>query len=89
MNDSMQHQVVIPLVPAPVAFFALMFGLMMGMMIGLKKAMIGDECGAGMMRHKMMGMGWMHHHHCDGMPQCTCGGGSEGAVRSWENPVSE
>ena len=93
MNGSMQHQVVIPLVPAPVAFFALMFGLMMGMMIGRKRAMMhgmmGDECGGGVMRHKMMGMGGMHHHHGDGMPQCTCGGGSEGAVRSWEHPVSE
>jgi len=94
VNDSMQHQVLIPLVPAPVAFFALMFGLMMGVMIGRKTATMhgmhaGDACGPGMMRGKMMGMGGMHHHHGDGMPQCTCGEGGQGADRSWEHPVSE
>ena len=93
MNDSMQHQVFVPLVPAPVAFFALMFGLVIGMTLGRKKAMMhgryGGECCGGMTHGKMMGMGGMHHHHGDGMPQCMCGEGDEGAARSWEHPASE
>jgi hypothetical protein len=100
MNGSMQHQVDIPLIPA---FLAFMCGLMMGVMIGRRKAMMhgmqgGGECGGGMMRHKMMGpmgmMGMMgpmgmHHHHGDGMPQCTCGEGGESAGHGREHKPSE
>ncbi len=91
-----EQQVGIPLIPAPVAFFAMMFGLMMGIMIGRKKSMMhgqgmgmmhgagmGGECGGGdwMMRKKMMGkMGMHHHHHGYGMPECKCGGGSQAAA---------
>jgi len=94
VNGSMQHQVLVPFVPAPVVFLAVMFGLMTGVMIGRKAAMMhgmhaGDACGPRMMHRKMMGMGGMHHHHGDGMPQCTCGEGGQGAGRSWEHPVSE
>ena len=83
MGHGGEHQMAIPLVPAPVAFFAMMFGLAIGIVIGHKKSMMhgmgrGMGCadaarGDWAARKKMMG-GWSgHHHHGDGMPACGCG----------------
>jgi hypothetical protein len=86
MSHGDDHQMTIPLIPAPVAFFAMMFGLAIGIMIGHKKSMMhgmgpgriggmgcGDAWGDWAARKKMMG-GWSgHHHHGDGMPACGCG----------------
>jgi hypothetical protein len=78
------HPIGVPLIPAPMAFVAMLFGMMMGVMIGRQKAMMSGmgtgmsgACGgdAWMMRKKkMMGMGMMgmHHHHGEG-PACGCG----------------
>lgn len=89
-----EHQIGIPLIPAPVAFFAMVFGLMIGVMIGRKAAIMhgvepGMSCGTGewdhwAMRKKMMSKMAAHHHHGDGMPVCGCGGedGSRAAERT-------
>jgi len=98
MNGSMRHEFGVPLIPAPVAFFALMFGLMLGVGIGRRKAMMygmhgGGKCGGAMMRPKMMicmmGPMGMHHHHGDGTPQCTCGERGEGAGHGRERTEAE
>lgn len=77
--DTGAHHGGIPLVPAPVACFAMIFGLMMGLMVGRMKGRRhgmgpGAWCGGDWpMRDKMMA----HHHHGEGMPACRCGGGKE------------
>jgi hypothetical protein len=92
MNGSMRCGP--PLIPAPVAFCALMFGFMLGLMIGRHRSMMHgmdtDEgrCGGGwMMRKKMMDMMGTHHHHGHGMPQCTCGESSD-VVGEEHEPVA-
>jgi hypothetical protein len=58
----------VPLIPAPMAFFALLVGLMIGVMIGKKKSMMhgmgpgmmhgmGSEMGCGPQQGMMPGMG--------------------------------
>lgn len=51
------HDMRVPLIPAPMAFFAMIMGVMIGIMIGKKKAMMHDM-GSGMMHG--MGQGMMH-----------------------------
>ena len=78
-----EHQISIPLIPAPVALFAMVLGLMIGVMIGRKKSMMhGTDSGMGGdwdMRRKMMGNMASHHHHGDGMQACGCGCGHDAA----------
>ncbi len=72
MDDSFHYPAGIPLIPAPFAFFALMFGLMLGIGIGRRRAIMhgagmqgmhgmhgGGECGGPMMMRKKMMMGGM------------------------------
>lgn len=95
----------IPLIPAPVAFCALMFGLMVGIMIGRKKSMMhgggmgmmhahgmSGECGGGdwTTRKRMMGrMAMHHHHHGYGMPECRCDEGGGSAAERAQHPETE
>lgn len=72
----------VPLIPAPMAFMALLFGVMIGVMIGHRKAamrgMGGMGMGAGMGGgwHGMGGMG-MGHGMGMGKDMGRCGGGGE------------
>lgn len=80
------HDMVVPLIPAPAAFVAMMFGFMIGVMIGRKKKMMhgmgshmawgGGSWGDWAERKKMMGMTYAHHHHGEGTPPCSCGQGA-------------
>lgn len=89
-----QHQTAMPLIPAPMAFFAMMFGLAIGVMIGRKKAMMhGMHPGMmhGMGRSPCCGdegwgdwaarkkmMGGWSGHHHHGDGMPACGCGYEG-----------
>jgi hypothetical protein len=86
------HPMDIPLVPAPMVFFAMLFGVMIGVMIGRQKSMMHDM-GPGMhhgwgdweQRKKMMGMMASHHHHGEGTPACRC----DEAAATDEGPKAE
>jgi hypothetical protein len=92
MSHGSEHEMSIPLIPAPVAMVAMMVGLAIGIVIGHKKSMMHgmggwsrggghDSWGEWAARKRMMG-GWSgHHHHGDGKPPCGCGheGYGEGA----------
>ena len=83
------HQYGIPLIPAPMAMFAMLFGVMIGVMIGRRKAtmhrraLMGSGMGMGtrgacgdaewMDRKRLMHKMAMHHHHGDGHTACSCG----------------
>lgn len=88
-----EHQISIPLIPAPIAFFAMILGLMIGIMIGRKTSMMhGMDAGMGGdwdMRSKMMGKMAAHHHHGDGMQACGCGCGCEGDPGAAERTTDE
>ena len=81
-----EHQIGIPLIPAPIALLAMIFGLMVGIMIGRKKSMMhGMASGMGGqmdMRGMMMSKMAAHHHHGDGMHACQCEGGRDDVAKA-------
>ncbi len=72
------HQMSVPMIPAPAAFFAMMFGVMIGVMIGRRKAMM-HGMSSGTMGSGMMGHGIMHGME-SGM-KCGDGGWDDWASR--------
>jgi hypothetical protein len=87
-----EHQMGIPMIPAPAAFFAMMMGVTIGVMIGRRKSMMhgmgmgamhgmgsGMKCGGGWdewAARKKM-MGQMSGHHHHGEGMPACSCGSD------------